>query len=191
MAAKDHTLHRLSEKPFSLLQANQFFVHKILSRNSSFGRSARLPACGLPGQIPFNWETQPGLPKNQPSETPPPAELPPPSSSAFGLSKTPHVVPKQAPVKIWFWNKQRRKSRRAVKKNGALGSSSSPRRHVDRESEFCRRKSNDESPSSSSLSCISYSLSSNSSSASSSDRYNNRRRSKLGSLAKEFIRWAF
>ncbi|KGN65459.1 hypothetical protein Csa_020126 [Cucumis sativus] len=190
MAAKDHTLHRLSEKPFSLLQANQLFVHKILSRNSSFGRSARLPACGLPGQVPFNWEAQPGLPKNQPSDNPPPVKLPPPSSSALGLSKTPHVVPKQAPVKIWFWNKQRRKSRRAVKKSGALGSSS-PRRHVDRDSEFCRKKSNDESSSSSSLSCISYSMSSNSSSASSSDRYNNRRRYKLGSLAKEFIRWAF
>lgn len=182
---KDHTLH-LSEKPFSLLQANELFVHKILSRNSSFGRSARLPACRLPGQIPFNWEAQPGLPKNQPTENLPPADLPPPSPSALDLSITPRMVPKQPPVKIWFWKKPRRKLRRVVNKNAAFGSSPS-RRHVDRESEFCR-KSNDES--SSSLSCISYSLSSNSSSASSSNPYN-RRRSKLGSLAKDFIRWAF
>ncbi|XP_022987494.1 uncharacterized protein LOC111485037 [Cucurbita maxima] len=182
----DHRLHP-SENPFSLLQANELFVHKILSRNSSVGRSARLPACRLPGQIPFIWEAQPGLPKDKPSEN---LHPPPPPNYVDGTSKTPHQVPKQQEAaKIWSWMKPRKKLRNVVKKNGAFGSSSSSRPHVNQESEFCR-KSNDESSSSttpSSLSCISHSLSS---SSSSSNGYA-RRRSKLSSLAKGFLRWAF
>lgn len=53
---------------FSVFQANEYFVKKILSRNPSVGggQSSRFYHSRVPGQVPFKWELLPGKPKDIP-----------------------------------------------------------------------------------------------------------------------------
>ncbi|KAK3221518.1 hypothetical protein Dsin_008543 [Dipteronia sinensis] len=55
---------RVKEIPVSVLQGDEKFLNKILSRNSSVGRSMRVSSYGNSGQIPFEWEMKPGMPRD-------------------------------------------------------------------------------------------------------------------------------
>ncbi|KAK2646277.1 hypothetical protein Ddye_021472 [Dipteronia dyeriana] len=55
---------RVKEKPVSVLQGDEKFLNKILSRNSSVGRSMRVSSYGSSGQVPFEWEMKPGMPRD-------------------------------------------------------------------------------------------------------------------------------
>ncbi|KAF3452782.1 hypothetical protein FNV43_RR03215 [Rhamnella rubrinervis] len=87
---------------FSVLQANEYFVKKILSRNPSVGggQSSRFYHSRVPGQVPFKWELLPGKPKDIlqvpeddyiPVIGPPPAirsqDLPRPHSGSTGTGR--------------------------------------------------------------------------------------------------------
>ncbi|TXG60967.1 hypothetical protein EZV62_012330 [Acer yangbiense] len=55
---------RVKEKPVSVLQGDEKFLNKILSRNSSVGGSMRVSSYGNSGQVPFEWEMKPGMPRD-------------------------------------------------------------------------------------------------------------------------------
>ncbi|PON75929.1 hypothetical protein PanWU01x14_038800 [Parasponia andersonii] len=85
----------------------------ILSRNSSVGYSSRIyyyRTAGT-GGIPFQWEMQPGTPKDPPKEEALPPLSPPPAVTSLGLPK-PCVID-QEPCKprrrlIRFWKRSKR-----------------------------------------------------------------------------------
>ncbi|KAL5836353.1 hypothetical protein ACOSQ3_015907 [Xanthoceras sorbifolium] len=52
------------EKPVSVLQGDEKFLMKILSRSTSVGPSVRLSSYRSSGQVPFKWEMKPGTPRN-------------------------------------------------------------------------------------------------------------------------------
>lgn len=65
MICRDRDRRRNSEKTiFSVFQANDYFVNKILTRNPSVGQSSRFYHSRAPGQVPFKWELLPGKPKD-------------------------------------------------------------------------------------------------------------------------------
>lgn len=87
---------------------------RFLSRESSVGQSSRIYHRSAEG-VPFNWETQPGTPKNPrreeviPPPTPPPGSqtfFPPIKNCADHLSKedSSHSM-----HKLWFWRKHWKK----------------------------------------------------------------------------------
>ncbi|KAL8149482.1 hypothetical protein AgCh_006477 [Apium graveolens] len=87
---------------------------RFLSRESSVGQSSRIYHRSAEG-VPFNWETQPGTPKNPRREEVIPPPTPPPGSQSFfppikhcadHLSKEDsyHSI-----HKLWFWRKHLKK----------------------------------------------------------------------------------
>ncbi|KAG9456367.1 hypothetical protein H6P81_000875 [Aristolochia fimbriata] len=61
-----------NHRAISLLEGQEVFLNRILSRDSSRGFSSRIYYRGV-GEVPFKWEVQPGTPK----VTQKPAMLPP------------------------------------------------------------------------------------------------------------------
>lgn len=102
----------------SVLQANQCFVNKILSRSSSDGRSSRF-FHRIPVNVPFKWELRPGKPKDQPQDDDDHIVRPslcPPGPPPVALSK--HLsrprVDSSRPIK-WFWRKFIKKNLKSKK----------------------------------------------------------------------------
>lgn len=53
------------EKPVSVLEGDEKFLQKILSRDSSVGRHSHVSLhYRSAGEVPFGWETMPGTPRN-------------------------------------------------------------------------------------------------------------------------------
>ncbi|KAL4326126.1 hypothetical protein GQ457_11G017830 [Hibiscus cannabinus] len=63
------------------------FLNRIISRNSSIGGSSRVYYCRSSEGIPFNWEMQPGTPKEPQKEDTLPPISPPPAVLSLGLPK--------------------------------------------------------------------------------------------------------
>ncbi|KAJ1433480.1 hypothetical protein SESBI_06015 [Sesbania bispinosa] len=81
---------------------------KILSRRSSVGCSSRISYYRSGEGVPFQWEMQPGIPKDQsPTEELPPL-TPPPAILSLGLPKPCIVDPEPSTRKsrLWFWKKR-------------------------------------------------------------------------------------
>lgn len=87
---------------------------RFLSRESSIGQSSRIYHRSAEG-VPFNWETQPGTPKNPRREEVIPPPTPPPGSQSFfppvkhyadHLSKEDSNYSMH---KLWFWRKHWKK----------------------------------------------------------------------------------
>ncbi|CAK9329843.1 unnamed protein product [Citrullus colocynthis] len=81
------------------------------SRNSSMSRSSRFYYRRTTEGVPFQWEKQPGTPKNNPplTEVVPPPISPPPAALSLGLSKPAvRVVQNKQPMFLLFgpWRKQ-------------------------------------------------------------------------------------
>ncbi|KAM6552746.1 hypothetical protein CsatB_013508 [Cannabis sativa] len=96
--------------PISILQANELFVKKILSRSSSIGENNNnngLPNFNTAATIPFKWESRPGIPKDLPKA--PSIELhrdhPPPiieaRSARVVLSSTTRGGGRGGPRRLW------------------------------------------------------------------------------------------
>ncbi|GKV47033.1 hypothetical protein SLEP1_g53974 [Rubroshorea leprosula] len=93
-----------------------FFSNKILSRNYSAGYSSRI-YYRSPEGVPFNWEMQPGTPKDPPKEDNLPPLSPPPAILSLGLPKPCINVEEPKPPRLLrfkFW-KQREKGDRTKK----------------------------------------------------------------------------
>ncbi|KAG4113322.1 hypothetical protein ERO13_D13G216200v2 [Gossypium hirsutum] len=91
----------------SLIQDDQMFFHRIISRDSSVGCSSRIYYYRSSEGIPFNWEMQPGTPKEPQKEDVLPPISPPPALLSLGLPKPRIDVVKESKVsklKVFkFW----------------------------------------------------------------------------------------
>ena len=103
------------QKPNSVLQSDQYFVNRILSRDPSVGRSTRLYYRN-PGGVPFKWEVKPGKAKNPPqNDALPPIIDPPPAEQYHHQELSTPKVYMPARPKLWFWKKFK-KNLKAAKK---------------------------------------------------------------------------
>ncbi|KAK1417118.1 hypothetical protein QVD17_26240 [Tagetes erecta] len=87
----------IDDVPFSVLRGEKLPINKILSRDSSFGKSSRVYYRSTANVgVPFQWEKKPGTPMNSPLEevvlqpTPP---LPPPATQSIVLARPPLAPP--------------------------------------------------------------------------------------------------
>lgn len=120
-----------SDKALSLIQTNNYFATKILSRTSSVNASSCFDHCAIPGEIPFKWELKPGLPKD------PPKQLidhylpssyyvhdPPPTCNT-SLTTIPRARLQLPSARVTFWNKLN------IKNKVKMGISCNPTRARD------------------------------------------------------------
>ena len=116
-----------AEKRVSLVQGDEFF-HKVISRDSTEGCSSRIYYYRNSEGVPFEWEMQPGTPKEPPKDEEIPPITPPPAVLSLGLPK-PCINNEQPKAKTWlimlrFWNKiKKNKESKSVKGVGSQGSS--------------------------------------------------------------------
>ncbi|KAF2309454.1 hypothetical protein GH714_002692 [Hevea brasiliensis] len=126
----------------SVLHGDEFFFNRVISRNPSVGCSSRVfyYRSGAEG-VPFQWEMQPGTPKDPPKEEIIPPLSPPPAVLSLGLPK-PCIGIDQEPSKfslrsrLKFWKhikKTKRGSRLGSRSENAAGVSDTFERF-----EFCR-----------------------------------------------------
>ncbi|PRQ37417.1 hypothetical protein RchiOBHm_Chr4g0402361 [Rosa chinensis] len=88
-----------------------FSFNRSLSRNSSVGCSSRIYYCRTNEGVPFNWEMQPGTPRNPPKEEAIAPLTPPPAVISLGLPKpcidVRHSKPPTRP-RLGFWRKSKK-----------------------------------------------------------------------------------
>ncbi|PON75928.1 hypothetical protein PanWU01x14_038790 [Parasponia andersonii] len=132
-------LRKTSEKPsVSVLQANELFVKKILSRNSSIGdntTSHHLSNFKTRAEVPFKWESQPGKPKDPPKGTahqftgsPPAVDQPQSAVVARGVHAPPRPVAPNVSGGRRFWKKlSKRRQKQVVEKVEPAGPSAATR----------------------------------------------------------------
>ncbi|TXG60969.1 hypothetical protein EZV62_012332 [Acer yangbiense] len=90
----------------SVLEGQELFFNKVLSRNSSNGCSSRILYYRSAEGVPFKWEMQPGTPKDPPTEDILPPLSPPPAVLSLGLPKPCISIeePKASMrTKLMFW----------------------------------------------------------------------------------------
>lgn len=135
----DTNYRRSVEKGSSVIhQGDELFFKRIISRNSSVGYSSRIyyyrSSCE---GIPFNWEMQPGTPKEPHKEDILPPISPPPAVLSLGLPKPCINVEEPKPSMklrfIKFWKKKHG--------NNRLGSSSSKVDDFEIRSSYCEMSS--------------------------------------------------
>lgn len=125
-------------KRVSVFQADELFLNRIESRTSSVGCSSRVYYYrSSEGGVPFEWEMQPGTPKEPPKEEVLPPLSPPPAVISLGLPKPsineePSKPPMSRPLRLKFW---KRSKKYKSKESGGGGESHS--KHVDHKLEFC------------------------------------------------------
>ena len=130
-----------AEKRVSLVQGDEFF-HKVISRDSTVGCSSRIYYYRNSEGVPFEWEMQPGTPKEPPKDEEIPPITPPPAVLSLGLPK-PCINNEQPKAKTWlimlrFWNKiKKNKESKSVKAVGSQGSSHDTHDCGTEKFEFC------------------------------------------------------
>ncbi|XP_030544219.1 uncharacterized protein LOC115750802 [Rhodamnia argentea] len=77
---------------------------RVLSRNSSAGYSSQVFYGRMPEGVPFEWEMQPGTPKNPPKEQDLPPLSPPPAVVSLGLPR-PCIGGEDRPREPTRWSK--------------------------------------------------------------------------------------
>ncbi|XVF47690.1 hypothetical protein PTKIN_Ptkin03bG0131000 [Pterospermum kingtungense] len=100
-------------KGVSMIQHEQLFFNRIISRDSSLGCSSRIYNYGRNSEgKPFNWEMQPGTPKEPRKEDILPPLSPPPALISLGLPKLCINIQDPKPsMKLWtfkFWKQGKR-----------------------------------------------------------------------------------
>lgn len=93
------------QAPGSVLKGDKVFSQRVLSRDS-VGYSSRVGYGRLPEGVPFQWEMQPGTPKNLPSskEHNLPPLSPPPAVVSLGLPR-PCIDCEDRPKEQTSWSK--------------------------------------------------------------------------------------
>ncbi|XP_021810079.1 uncharacterized protein LOC110753477 [Prunus avium] len=96
----------------------ELLFNRNLSRNPSVGCSSRIYYCRSSEGVPFNWEMQPGTPRNPPKEEAIPPISPPPAALSLGLPKPymdqqPNKRPPTSPLpRLKFWRKSKKNKQR-------------------------------------------------------------------------------
>ncbi|KAL5769204.1 hypothetical protein ACOSQ2_015987 [Xanthoceras sorbifolium] len=150
----------------SVLEGDELFSNKLLSRNSSVGYSSRILYYRTTEGVPFKWEMEPGTPKDPPKEDNLPPLSPPPAVLSLGLPKPCISIeePEASMIsRLMFW-KHKKKINEKVQKgtskgNNHVNSYGSEDKSVnlefyssDSEEYFMGSRSNSSSSSSSSIS---------------------------------------
>lgn len=159
--------------PSVLSHGNDVFVNKVLSRSSSscdaqysLPRKSETYYCKLPGTVPFQWELQPGIPKDPPEEKVQ-ASIPLESSS-LRLKKNPSsmsndhqqnhmIIKKSHSSSSWFFRKSKKSSTKSATFSHSKKSSNLEDHGFFSSSSSCASKSSsstsarDESPTSKAL----------------------------------------
>jgi hypothetical protein len=114
------------EKKTSVLQGDNFFFNRVISRNSSVGCSSRILYYRSAEGVPFKWEMQPGTPKDPPKEESIPPIRPPPALLGIGLPKPCIDIkgPKtsmRSRFRFWFWKHIKKNKRNEKPQRGSQG----------------------------------------------------------------------
>ncbi|XVF70003.1 hypothetical protein PTKIN_Ptkin11bG0126700 [Pterospermum kingtungense] len=113
------------EKGSSVIQGDETFFNRIISRNSSIGCSSRIYYYRSSEGVPFNWEMQPGTPKEPHKEDILPPISPPPAILSLGLPRPCINIEEPKPslmkLRFKFW-KQGKKNHGNKKLDEATGS---------------------------------------------------------------------
>lgn len=98
---------KTAERTSILHQSNQYFVKRILSRDSSVGCSNRLYYHHNPGEVPFKWELKPGKAKNpQQHDNKITSSIdPPPAERLLGFSMAKKASSLGSKSKAYSWKK--------------------------------------------------------------------------------------
>lgn len=93
----------------SILERDDRFFHKVLSRDPSMKCSSQILYYRCPGGVPFKWEMQPGIPKDPPKEVILPPLSPPPTVLSLGCPK-PCINANEPPrvslrSRLMFWKR--------------------------------------------------------------------------------------
>ncbi|XWS58575.1 hypothetical protein CRYUN_Cryun08bG0046000 [Craigia yunnanensis] len=153
----------------SFLHVNEGFLHKILTRNnSSLDNSVAIPYRRSVGEVPFQWESQPGTPRHHlvPRKEIVPPVMPPPPASSWNSQEfdRPCNINMSRETRTCFWKKS--------KKN-------------------CRGNKKAKAKSKGDIEFDYYMSSPSTNSRSSSSTSSNGTSSKLQSLAKVLVKWPF
>ncbi|KAJ6914167.1 hypothetical protein NC651_016429 [Populus alba x Populus x berolinensis] len=115
------------EKKTSVLQGDNFFFNRVISRDSSVGFSSRRLYYRSAEGVPFKWEMQPGTPKDPSKEDIIPPIRPPPALLGIGLP-TPCIDIKEPKTsmrsrfRFWFWKHIKKNKRNEKPNHGSQGS---------------------------------------------------------------------
>lgn len=98
---------KTAERSSILHQSSQYFVKRILSRDSSVGCSNRLYYHHNPGEVPFKWELKPGKAKNpqQHDNKITSTIVPPPAERLRGMSMAKKASSSGSKPKACSWKK--------------------------------------------------------------------------------------
>ncbi|GAY37163.1 hypothetical protein CUMW_026930 [Citrus unshiu] len=135
------------QRKVSLLEGEDFFFNKVLSRGSSVGCSSReLYYISNTEGVPFKWEMQPGKPKEPPKEDIIPPLSPPPAVLSLGLPKPAIEEPPSnnkasilKSIKLMFWKQNRKGQGVLLNKNKYViqkGSNNSNKGSIDHVNDF-------------------------------------------------------
>ena len=111
----------------SVIQGEELFFNRIISRNSSVGCSSRIYYYRSSEGIPFNWEMQPGTPKKPQKEDILPPISPPPAVLSLGLPKPrinieePKPSMKLRTFRFWKQGKKNHGNKKLVEAAGSKG----------------------------------------------------------------------
>ncbi|KAM0967051.1 hypothetical protein ACFX1X_023051 [Malus domestica] len=147
----------------------EFLFNRNLLRNSSspLGCSSRVYYCRSTEGVPFDWEMQPGTPRNPPKEEAIPPISPPPAVLSLGLPKpcidqqlhTNNKPPTSPLHRVKFWSKKsktKKQRKNNLQHNGGLDKFDKVE-FCSSDSEFMASSSSPRNSSSSSLSSFSFS----------------------------------
>ncbi|XP_050374550.1 uncharacterized protein LOC126792104 [Argentina anserina] len=90
---------------------DEVLFNRNLSKNSSVGCSSRIYYCRSTEGVPFNWEKQPGTPRNPPKAEAIAPLTPPPAVISLGLPKPCIDVQQSKPQtrpRLRFWRKSKK-----------------------------------------------------------------------------------
>ncbi|XVE71828.1 hypothetical protein DITRI_Ditri10aG0183000 [Diplodiscus trichospermus] len=122
----------------SVIQGEELLLNRIISRNSSFGCSSRIYYYRSSEGIPFDWEMQPGTPKEPQKEDILPPLSPPPAVLSVGLPKPCINMEEPKPLKLrafMFWKQGKKKQ--GNKKLDQAGLNASDQSHKYSNCEMC------------------------------------------------------
>ncbi|XP_039067696.1 uncharacterized protein LOC120213701 [Hibiscus syriacus] len=115
------------EKIVSVLQVDELFLRKILSRDdSSLDDSVHIPHRRSVGAIPFQWELEPGTPKHRlvsDKEIVSPIKPPSRTMSRMSQERNKQCMNDARETRPWFWKKSKKKTRGKdkTKSDGNIG----------------------------------------------------------------------
>ncbi|OWM84339.1 hypothetical protein CDL15_Pgr027108 [Punica granatum] len=189
------------EQHFSVLRGEGSYFRKIISRDPSVGSTSSNGFLYFsPGNVPFNWEMQPGMSKTPPKNAESvPSIDPPPFLSNMELlpgPKIPEASKGSGPlgwsrVKFWVKIKKQRNLRKVEGRRSVDGLECADIRSRAGYRENMLRESGAEFVTASSNSSSSSSGSSSSSTSSRDSHLHPSSASKFHILAKELVKWRF